>query len=42
MGMNNMRPDHACYLPKFDRDRDGTACERQLAQGVWYGRKGGL
>ena len=28
MGMSNMRTDHACYLPKFDRDRDGIACER--------------
>ena len=28
MGMSNMRTDHACYQPKFDRDRDGIACER--------------
>ena len=28
MGMSNMGRDHACYQPKFDRDRDGIACER--------------
>lgn len=28
MGLGNMRSDHACYQPKFDRDRDGIACER--------------
>ena len=28
MGMSNMGTDHACYQPKFDRDRDGIACER--------------
>ena len=28
MGMSNMGTDHACYQPKFDRDRDGVACER--------------
>ena len=28
MGMSNMGTGHACYLPKFDRDRDGVACER--------------
>ena len=28
MGMSNMGTGHACYLPKFDRDRDGIACER--------------
>ncbi len=28
MGMSNMRPGHACYQLKFDRDRDGIACER--------------
>jgi len=28
MGMSNMGSDHACYQPKFDRDRDGIGCER--------------
>ncbi|MCY3991880.1 MAG: excalibur calcium-binding domain-containing protein [Caldilineaceae bacterium] len=28
MGMSNMGRDHRCYQPKFDRDRDGIACER--------------
>ncbi|MCY3905465.1 MAG: excalibur calcium-binding domain-containing protein [Caldilineaceae bacterium] len=28
MGMSNMRPDHRCFQPKFDRDKDGIACER--------------
>ena len=28
MGMSNMGKDHACYQPKFDRDRDGIAYER--------------
>ena len=28
MGMSNMGTGHACYQPKFDRDRDGVACER--------------
>ncbi len=28
MGMSNMRPDHRCFLSKFDRDKDGIACER--------------
>lgn len=28
MGMSNMRPGHACYQSKFDRNRDGVARER--------------
>lgn len=28
MGMSNMGRGHACYLPRLDRDSDGTACEK--------------
>ncbi|MYH63723.1 MAG: excalibur calcium-binding domain-containing protein [Caldilineaceae bacterium SB0675_bin_29] len=28
MGMSNMGRDHRSYQPKFDRNRDGIACER--------------